>query len=616
MALGPWCFSFFSSLLIASLGEFFELQTVITEQRVESSELEEDMPSAWDKRLVQTSPTSGEVVVLLRRSNEPGFWLVHGPSGITKIRLGDKRVVRTETQGPKNGVGYTPSEVLTQGRRVELLAAADNLVRSGTGRVVVLGDDGTGRGRVMRRYMATFLMSPIWGWHLFKWSARKPVRFLGLLGGVWVVFECLNYWAFFGKIQEVIWGAYHWATKIKEHAAEASETFATYINLMQNIYDTTATYVEPWKIPVGFLVIGLLIQYGQEAASSETPLSTPADSGRDSGQQSPVEDAQAQALIQLGSTMKTQSDLLQTVAKRLEKLEEERKEQEDLDAEREAVRETRTTAAQEELVQRHNKTWEALRSKLDHFEQVLREDKGDAAGGPARKGEMVDQTRTPGGSSSSTDVKKQIDKEEGSQDGPSQRSLLMKKLKRQAQLPQEVFLEALEEYEEVDPETWATHFPPGFRERITPEVMAEIYSEGKTAKAWAKQWLKDKELGECDQAREILPPAASMDALFLVDRVKGAINHVGTEKKARKIHGIKMAFDKVTKQADWKKGSSNAKNWKSKIDEEMWSRYDPEKLDQTHVFINRKAEDEVRGEMEREANLMKAKNKLLEQSRR
>ena len=213
-------------------------------------------------------------------------------------------------------------------------------------------------------------------------------------------------------------------------------------------------------------------------------------------------------------------------------------------------------------------------------------------------------------------MKKQSEKEEGSQEMPNQRSLLMKKLKRNAQLPQEVFLEALEEYEEVDPETWATHFPPGFRERITPEVMAEIYSEGKTAKAWAKQWLKDKELGECDQAREILPPAASMDALFLVDRVKGAINHVGTEKKARKIHGIKMAFDKVTKQSDWKKGSSNAKNWKSKIDEEMWSRYDPEKLDQTHVFINRKAEDEVRGEMEREANLMKAKNKLLEQSKK
>ena len=83
-------------------------------------------------------------------------------------------------------------------------------------------------------------------------------------------------------------------------------------------------WVRAWKIPVGFLVMGLLLQYGKEAASSETPLSTPGDSGRDSGQHTPTEDAQAHALIQLGSTMKSQSDLLQTVANRLEKLEEER----------------------------------------------------------------------------------------------------------------------------------------------------------------------------------------------------------------------------------------------------------------------------------------------------
>ena len=144
---------------------------------------------------------------------------------------------------------------------------------------------------------------------------------------------------------------------------------------------------------------------------------------------------------------------------------------------------------------------------------------------------------------------------------------------------------------------------------MAPEVIAEVYSEGKTGKKGAKDWIKEKELGDNDQAREMIPACAALDAIFLQDRVRGAINHINTEKLARKIHGLKCAFFNVTKQADWKK-PGNAKSWKSKVDEESQARYDPEMKDQAFTFVNRKAEDEVRSEMEREANMLKAKNKL------
>ena len=160
----------------------------------------------------------------------------------------------------------------------------------------------------------------------------------------------------------------------------------------------------------------------------------------------------------------------------------------------------------------------------------------------------------------------------------------------------------------MDAENWATHFPPGYRERIAPQVLGAIYSSGKTAKLWAKEWIKERGLGECDEARSLIPLAAGIDAVILVDQVEGSINQVGMEKMARKAMGIQAAFKEVHKEEHWK---PKAKGAKSKVDREMWRRYDPEMADSDeHLFINRNAENEVRTEMDRDAALLKAKAKL------
>ena len=81
---------------------------------------------------------------------------------------------------------------------------------------------------------------------------------------------------------------------------------------------------------------------------------------------------------------------------------------------------------------------------------------------------------------------------------------------------------------------------------------------------------------------------------------------------ARKVLGIRTAYKAVSKESDWK--AKGAKGWKSKVDMEMWRRMDPELEDLDHVFVNRKAEDEMRGEMDREASMLKAKAKLSERN--
>ena len=112
---------------------------------------------------------------------------------------------------------------------------------------------------------------------------------------------------------------------------------------------------------------------------------------------------------------------------------------------------------------------------------------------------------------------------------------------------------------------WATHFPPGARERMSPMSLGEIYSSGKNAKEWAKSWVKDAGLGDCDEAREIIPASAALDAIFLIDEIPGAINQVGTEKLVRKVFRIKMAYKDVKKEIDWKKGGKN----KTKVDYDL-----------------------------------------------
>ena len=143
-------------------------------------------------------------------------------------------------------------------------------------------------------------------------------------------------------------------------------------------------------------------------------------------------------------------------------------------------------------------------------------------------------------------------------------AILVKRLQKDAQTPQEIFVEALKQWREEDKELWATNFPPGYRERTAAHTLGEIYSTGKTGKEWGKEWLKSKGVGDSQEAREILPPLCALDAIFITDRVKDAINQVGVEKLVKKVNGIRAGYSQVQKESDWKK-PGGSKSWKSKV---------------------------------------------------
>ena len=189
-------------------------------------------------------------------------------------------------------------------------------------------------------------------------------------------------------------------------------------------------------------------------------------------------------------------------------------------------------------------------------------------------------------------------------------------MRRTAERPHEKYLRALADYKDLPIDEWATHFPPGYRERVAPTWLGEVYSTGTTGKLYAKEFVRARCLGDCSEARELIPILCAIDCMLLQDQIPGAINAIALEKLAKRGYGIICAFRECERKEDWKKPGDTKKGWKTKVNHELWRRIDPEKggADET-AFTNRRLEEEIRGEVDRDAAMLKAFSKRQERSR-
>ena len=586
--------------------EFWDVAIEQSERQLLPDHEFEMPPTQWERRYVQTSQSHGQEVMLLRRSNEAGYWLAAtATEGICKVPMNDRRVMRTTQQGPRNGVAYSSCAVLSQAQRDNLSTQAEALALAGTAGVRIIGGVG-GATLTMKRYAAVVMSAPMTCWKVARWAMRKPVRAVGALAMAWILMEALRGMGVYDKVHNWSTMLYQFGVQWKEMVVEASTTAAETWEMLSGSYLILCEYIHPAKALLGTIALYYVGKLHKEMVESETPLSTPGPSGGPSPCDTPP-NAQLVAMEAVGQSMDVQRKLMEQVAERLEKIEVQRKDDQDEAKEKEWVRKAREESAkeQEEKVQR--RSWDELRKRMSHFEQVLQEDRSKAAGGP------VDETpakeKTAGiPPMEETQIHEKETPEKPTESKDAEMKVLLRRLQKKTKTPQEIFVQALEEYVEEDKEIWAANFPPGYRERIAPQFLGELYAKGKEAKQWAKEWVNLKGLGECPEAREIIPACSAIDAIFLTDQAPGAINLVSTEKQARKIMGIQSGFKDVNSEKDWKHQSS--KGWKSKVDKEIWKRIDPSIDDLEHVFINRKAENEMRLEMDRDVLLMKAKSKL------
>ena len=421
---------------------------------------------------------------------------------------------------------------------------------------------------------------------------------------------CLDYLGVFEVIHVQLTWFFQKMDALQTAIEESSDQAAAWFEFVGAMWSAVTSVIDPWNVPMFLFAIFFVIKYGWEISDSTTPLDTPGPSATQSSNQSPLESPRTDALQTLTKSVEAQSKAMESLVSKLQALERIQHQNMQNQEDAQNLNVLSTQARLEAQNESHAKSWAKMQERVDAFEAILKDDR--VKGGAAK------DAGSTGGLDSSSRGRALGEGEEGQKAGVStsdavggdgEMSILIKKLQKEVKTPQEIFVEALKDYEEVDADVWATNFPVGYRERTAAHTLGEIYSKGDTAKKWGKEWLKEKELGDCQEAREILQVLWALDCIFLVDQVKGAINQVGVEKLVKKVNGIRFAFAEVKCVGDWKK-PQNAKNWKSKVDYVVWARTDNAYLDKEHVFINRKAEDEQRTEMERDAALIKAKLKL------
>ena len=144
-----------------------------------------------------------------------------------------------------------------------------------------------------------------------------------------------------------------------------------------------------------------------------------------------------------------------------------------------------------------------------------------------------------------------------------------------------------------------------------PDFLADVYSSGRRGKDWAKEWLRERQLLECQSARKLISIMAALDTLLFEDSNPEFINQLGTERLAKRALGLYKAFEGVKKESDWRR-PPQAKTWKTRVDWEAQRRIDPSATDAEGRFHYRNVEEENRTEMEREAGILKARAKLEE----
>ena len=132
---------------------------------------------------------------------------------------------------------------------------------------------------------------------------------------------------------------------------------------------------------------------------------------------------------------------------------------------------------------------------------------------------------------------------------------------------------------------------------------------------WAREYLGRKGAIKSKAARELITVGIAIDAMLFKDRVHGLLNKISFEKLCKRAMGIAEAWREVEVEADWSKAATAGKGWLSKVKYEQVKRIDPHFEDGSDLFHLRELEEEVRKEMERDASLLKAQNKLSSQQK-
>lgn len=217
---------------------------------------------------------------------------------------------------------------------------------------------------------------------------------------------------------------------------------------------------------------------------------------------------------------------------------------------------------------------DALRQRLEEHKKVAAEDSG-LKPRDRKKEDDIDEFDAP---ESQQDVNK-----------------LIHRLDREMQNPSEQFFRSLKSYKVMD--DWS--LPAGARQRLGPTFLGEtVYKGGRTARQWWTTFMAEHGIMECPAAQDGLSAAIALDYLLLVDK-QDVVNSSGAETLARELYGLCKCFEDCTCKDDWRQ-PRGAKNWSTKAKWSLRNRYSVRALMAGKVHAPA-ADAEVRKTMETEA---------------
>ena len=590
-------------------------------------------PAAWDRRLVQTSAGHGQEIFLLRKAVEPGYWLAStAEDGIVRVKIADRQVVRTELQGARMGVVYSPYAAISLLRKNAMMAEAEVVHQGGTAGIRILTHAPVGLQMTMRRYGAAMVAIPAMSLRSVRWCLRSPSRVGAMVGVAWITYEALKLYGVLSWCRARVTSVYQGGVKLKETLIGSYQAAADAWAMATAAYDAVEVVITPWKVPAGMIVLYVVMGVFADADDRDSPTSSAGNSGHHTPTtpETPGDDSD-QSTMQTHLNTAVQTAMMVSLAERLLNLEKNTLSHGAASLGGGVVQDGSATvpAAPDGML-----SWQAMDERLQSYEKIIHEDQAvpreskemttPVKSVPKTKAKAktmapralnvttldeaisaVEITRAAGG------VDAEAVEEEGDTGDaarPFGEADYPVSLGRSEE-PLQVFIRAVEEFRPEDETLWAEEFPVGFRERRAAVILGALYTNanGATLKVWGKSWLKGKGLDHCADARRILKYCSALDAIILEDRMPGAINLCTTERLARQVQGLVDAFKDVRKRSDWEPPDSLSDEeidprflpkesdcsvmaairakayampfWTSKVNTEAWIKVDPVKAD-------------------------------------
>ena len=575
-------------------------------------------PQAWDKRYVRLSHNTGAEVMLIRKGVLMGTWLFLFPDRTIRVgRLGDRKTIMLQTQP---GIYFQPIGAILAAEKQAIRDAADTAITTGAALPLIPKfDPSQQRFLGIKRFLSVVSAVPTLGGKTLRWITRSRWRVGGTLGVAFAVFEFMEHFGVFQRSAEFKESISKWWSEVIETWSMASESFAEYAETAAAWYVAVNQVVEPWRL-LAYVIVGVFFVY-MAWTWEESELNAPSPAS--SADTSPVDSGAEDGPVRRAAPDPQQMKLLTEMAERQARIEEQMRTQEINHQQEKLVAEV--TGVKHSWNDKDQSMFDLINDRLSAFQTMLHDDKGvkeKAVPGtelvpvvplPHELGEAEVCTpakKSPVGTPrklseffgseepNSAAKEAQSSPKRSKTDNP-----VLNRLHRAARSPQATYVLALEKLLEWPKGFTEEHFPIGFRARVGPDLLAEVYSSGKRGREFATDWLRGRGLLDCNSARELISTLGAIDTLLFDAPIPDFINHVGVEKLCKKAFGLMTAYSPIKQEIDWKRPSGNNK-WVTKVDWEGAKRIDPDLRGKDNLFRLREVKDEARRQIDRDAALL------------